>query len=52
MRGQNRDGISRKTGVIDRWALNGENFLLCFCSGLRPSSRRGVTATGTHRRFA
>jgi len=30
MRGPNRDGISRKTGVIDRWALNGENFLLHF----------------------
>jgi outer membrane protein assembly factor BamB len=27
MRGPNRDGISRETGLIDRWALNGENFL-------------------------
>src|SRR5688572_16956095 len=26
-RGPNRDGISRETGLIDRWALNGENFL-------------------------
>jgi hypothetical protein len=32
MRGQNRDGVSRKTGVIDKWALNGENFLLHFKS--------------------
>jgi outer membrane protein assembly factor BamB len=27
MRGPNRDGVSRETGLIDRWALNGENFL-------------------------
>jgi outer membrane protein assembly factor BamB len=27
LRGPNRDGISRETGLIDRWALNGENFL-------------------------
>ena len=27
MRGPDRDGISRETGLIDRWALNGENFL-------------------------
>lgn len=27
MRGPNRDGLSRETGLIDRWALNGENFL-------------------------
>src|SRR5262245_60761165 len=27
MRGPNRDGISRETGLIDRWRLNGENFL-------------------------
>jgi outer membrane protein assembly factor BamB len=27
MRGPNRDGTSRETGLIDRWALNGENFL-------------------------
>jgi len=27
MRGPNRDGMSRETGLIDRWALNGENFL-------------------------
>lgn len=27
MRGPNRDGISRETGLIDRWTLNGENFL-------------------------
>jgi outer membrane protein assembly factor BamB len=26
-RGPNRDGISRETGLIDRWALNGQNFL-------------------------
>jgi outer membrane protein assembly factor BamB len=26
-RGPNRDGISRETGLIDKWALNGENFL-------------------------
>src|SRR5687768_1978285 len=26
-RGPNRDGISRETGLIERWALNGENFL-------------------------
>jgi hypothetical protein len=32
MRGQNRDGISRKTGVIDKWALNSENFLFHFKS--------------------
>src|SRR5688500_10064294 len=27
MRGPNRDGISRETGLIERWAVNGENFL-------------------------
>ena len=27
MRGPNRDGVSRETGLIDRWTLNGENFL-------------------------
>jgi len=26
-RGPNRDGVSRETGLIDKWALNGENFL-------------------------
>ncbi len=26
-RGPNRDGLSRETGLIDRWTLNGENFL-------------------------
>jgi outer membrane protein assembly factor BamB len=27
MRGPNRDGMSRETGLIDSWALNGNNFL-------------------------
>jgi outer membrane protein assembly factor BamB len=27
MRGPGRDGISKETGLIDTWALNGENFL-------------------------
>jgi len=27
LRGPNRDGISRETGLIDTWKLNGENFL-------------------------
>lgn len=27
MRGPNRDGVSKETGLIDTWALNGENFL-------------------------
>ena len=27
LRGPNRDGSSRETGLIDKWALNGENFL-------------------------
>src|SRR5215211_3626422 len=27
MRGPNRDGSSPETGLIERWALNGENFL-------------------------
>ena len=27
MRGPNRDGLSRETGLLERWALNGENFL-------------------------
>ena len=27
MRGPNRDGLSAETGLPDRWALNGENFL-------------------------
>ena len=27
MRGPNRDGISRETGLLDRWAFQGENFL-------------------------
>src|SRR5262245_37247993 len=26
-RGPNRDGISQETGLIDKWTLNGENFL-------------------------
>ena len=26
-RGPNRDGVSRETGLIDAWALNGQNFL-------------------------
>jgi outer membrane protein assembly factor BamB len=26
-RGPSRDGISRETGLIDQWALNGQNFL-------------------------
>jgi outer membrane protein assembly factor BamB len=27
LRGPQRDGISRETGLIDKWAMNGENFL-------------------------
>ena len=27
MRGPGRDGVSRETGLIDTWALNGANFL-------------------------
>ena len=27
MRGPARDGVSRETGLVDKWALNGENFL-------------------------
>jgi outer membrane protein assembly factor BamB len=27
MRGPSRDGVSRETGLIERWAPNGENFL-------------------------
>src|SRR5262245_56154105 len=27
LRGPQRDGISRETGLVDRWTLNGENFL-------------------------
>jgi outer membrane protein assembly factor BamB len=27
MRGPNRDGVSRETGLIDTWAIDGENFL-------------------------
>jgi outer membrane protein assembly factor BamB len=26
-RGPNRDGISKETGLLEKWALNGENFL-------------------------
>jgi outer membrane protein assembly factor BamB len=26
-RGPNRDGTSKETGLVDKWALNGENFL-------------------------
>jgi peptidoglycan/xylan/chitin deacetylase (PgdA/CDA1 family) len=26
-RGPNRDGVSKETGLIDKWALNGQNFL-------------------------
>ena len=26
-RGPNRDGVSKETGLLDKWALNGENFL-------------------------
>ena len=27
LRGPNRDGVSRETGLLDRWTLNGEHFL-------------------------
>jgi outer membrane protein assembly factor BamB len=27
MRGPNRDGVSQEKGLLERWALNGENFL-------------------------
>ena len=27
LRGPNRDGVSRETGLLNTWALNGENFL-------------------------
>ena len=27
MRGPSRDGVSAETGLVDKWALNGENFL-------------------------
>ena len=27
IRGPQRDGVSRETGLIERWAMNGENFL-------------------------
>ncbi len=27
MRGPSRDGVSLETGLMERWALNGENFL-------------------------
>jgi outer membrane protein assembly factor BamB len=27
LRGPNRDGLSRETGLVDRWTLGGENFL-------------------------
>jgi outer membrane protein assembly factor BamB len=26
-RGPNRDGVSKETGLVEKWALNGENFL-------------------------
>src|SRR5258705_12849347 len=26
-RGPSRDGISKETGLVEKWALNGENFL-------------------------
>jgi len=26
-RGPNRDGVSQETGLVDKWALNGQNFL-------------------------
>src|SRR6266516_2227320 len=26
-RGPNRDGVSQETGLVDRWALKGQNFL-------------------------
>ena len=35
LRGPARDGISRETGLIDTWALNGENFLWRVPSGGR-----------------
>jgi outer membrane protein assembly factor BamB len=35
MRGPNRDGISRETGLIDKWTLNGENFLWRVAGGGR-----------------
>ena len=35
-RGPNRDGVSRETGLIDKWAAGGENFL--WRAPFRPSS--------------
>src|SRR2546427_12620138 len=26
-RGPNRDGVSAETGLVDKWAINGQNFL-------------------------
>src|SRR2546425_8241489 len=26
-RGPSRDGVSKETGLVDKWALNGQNFL-------------------------
>ena len=64
MRGPSRDGISRETGLIDKWALNGENFLWRVPYGGRsapivmgnrvyvqnPSGRRMALARGSFRR--
>src|SRR4029079_5953107 len=34
-RGPNRDGVSKETGLVEKWALNGENFLWRVPSGGR-----------------
>src|SRR2546426_12611407 len=35
-RGPNRDGVSQETGLADKWALNGQNFLWRRAYGGRP----------------
>ena len=43
LRGPNRDGISRETGLINSWKLNGENFL---CAS-RPADDRPPSSWAT-----
>lgn len=49
MRGPHRDGTSRETGLIDKWTLNGENFLWRVPYG--GVLRRSFWATGSTSRI-
>src|SRR4026208_1177709 len=53
-RGPSRDGTSKETGLVEKWALNGENFLWRAPYGGRPApagmGHRGPVHNHTHPR--